>query len=383
MLPQADRRELPVRGPGSAHAHGHGAYARPEACANRRRRGRLQRLPETFAQNVEQAVQALLANGAKRILWVNLREAQGQYPGMNAVLVAAAHRYPELTVVDWNATTSGHPEWFQNDGIHLVHPGAIALATLIRTALDQPTAPPTVTPQQASAPAGAALAAAERAREQPSGGYVPRSSPLGCPAPTLATATSARCRTGGGVAPFRWTLSWGALPRGLRLEASGRITGTPTSARRASFVVTVTDAHGAKATRRELIARQQPVGLSALGPLDVALLASSLRHTAAKDPRPDLRATATFAACPPVWGSASVSEPCAWPTRHVGQRAGGAVVVCGRGHPPAPARMTAPTGTSRGSQDRSYVASTLCDRSAEVPPPSFECFWVSNQMGGG
>jgi hypothetical protein len=213
---------------------------------------------DTFAENVEQSVSALLANGAKRILWLNLREAQQQYPSMNAVLVAAAQRHPELTVVDWNSDARDHPEWFQNDGIHLVYPGAIALATLIHNAVNQPATPPaTVTPQQAPtqpAPRTQQVSTRQTAHSNKRPAVRP-------PAVLTARLPNAHVgqryagmlRASGGIGPFRWKLSSGVLPRGLRLEAYGRIIGKPTRAVRASFVVCVTDAHGAKATRREAI----------------------------------------------------------------------------------------------------------------------------------
>jgi hypothetical protein len=218
---------------------------------------------DTFAENVEESVSALLANGAKRILWLNLREAQQQYPSMNAVLVAAAQRHPELTVVDWNSDARDHPEWFQNDGIHLVYPGAIALATLIHDAVNQPaTSPATVTPQQAPTQQAPAVQAPRTQQVSSRQSAHSNRRPAVRP-PTILTARLPNARVGrryvstlkagGGVAPFRWKLSSGSLPKGLRLEASGRITGKPTRAVRASFVVSVTDARGARATRREVI----------------------------------------------------------------------------------------------------------------------------------
>jgi hypothetical protein len=76
--------------------------------------------PAEFAQHVEDSVDALLAAGVTRILWVNLREWQQQYVGMNQTLDAAAARHPELTILDWERTSHDHYSWFQGDGIHLV-----------------------------------------------------------------------------------------------------------------------------------------------------------------------------------------------------------------------------------------------------------------------
>ena len=53
----------------------------------------------------------------------------------------------------------------------------------------------------------------------------------------------------GGVAPYSWSVSAGSLPAGLSLNGgSGVISGTPTSATPASFIVRVTDSQGVAAT---------------------------------------------------------------------------------------------------------------------------------------
>jgi hypothetical protein len=50
----------------------------------------------------------------------------------NAVLAAGVDRYPGVAVLaDWNAVSSGHPEWFTPDQIHLEPAGAQALANLV------------------------------------------------------------------------------------------------------------------------------------------------------------------------------------------------------------------------------------------------------------
>jgi hypothetical protein len=54
---------------------------------------------------------------------------------MNDAIAAAATHHPELTIVDWNAYASGHPEWFQPDQVHLVGDGPRALARLFHSSL--------------------------------------------------------------------------------------------------------------------------------------------------------------------------------------------------------------------------------------------------------
>jgi sugar lactone lactonase YvrE len=62
------------------------------------------------------------------------------------------------------------------------------------------------------------------------------------PAATVGTAYSQTVAAGGGAKPYRFSLSSGALPAGLTLNATtGAVTGTPTAATTASFAVKVTD----------------------------------------------------------------------------------------------------------------------------------------------
>jgi large repetitive protein len=51
----------------------------------------------------------------------------------------------------------------------------------------------------------------------------------------------------GGVKPYKWSISSGALPAGITLSSKGMATGKPTAAGTFSFVVRVDDAAGAAA----------------------------------------------------------------------------------------------------------------------------------------
>lgn len=180
---------------------------------------------QTFAQSVEQSIDALLAAGVEHILWVNLREAHRSYVEMNAELLAASRRHPQVALVDWNDVSAGHPDWFQNDGIHLFYNGGIALATLLHGALAELLAPPpqvvVVSPPPPVAHVGRAYAA------------------------SLVAA--------GGTAPYTWKLVAGSLPAGLQLDPDGRIAGIPSTAGRARLTVRALDSQGrAVLTRTEL-----------------------------------------------------------------------------------------------------------------------------------
>jgi uncharacterized repeat protein (TIGR01451 family) len=88
---------------------------------------------------------------------------------------------------------------------------------------------------------------------------IPNVSPsLAFPAPPsgeVGVAYSSQLTVTDGTSPFAWTVSAGALPAGVTLNAStGLLSGTPTTAGTASFTVRVTDASNLTATRAVSIA---------------------------------------------------------------------------------------------------------------------------------
>ena len=90
----------------------------------------------TFATTIEAALTALRAAAVEHVLWVTLRAERQSYLRMNELIQEAASRHPELTIVDWNLYSRSHPDWFQEDGLHLGRDGAIGLATLVHRRLD-------------------------------------------------------------------------------------------------------------------------------------------------------------------------------------------------------------------------------------------------------
>jgi hypothetical protein len=69
------------------------------------------------------------------------------------------------------------------------------------------------------------------------------------PAGMVGTAYSGQLTATGGLAPYRWARTSGALPTGVVLDPSGRLSGTPTRAMSASVGLTVTDARGTSVGR--------------------------------------------------------------------------------------------------------------------------------------
>jgi peptidoglycan hydrolase-like protein with peptidoglycan-binding domain len=95
--------------------------------------------PATFAQDIDQVVTALNARAVQRIIFVNLstRRVSVDYTRSNAELAAAAQRYPNVSVLDWNSHSAG-PEktrWF-SDTVHLTSTGRAEFALFLRNQLD-------------------------------------------------------------------------------------------------------------------------------------------------------------------------------------------------------------------------------------------------------
>ena len=183
-----------------------------------------------FADSVETSLQALRKAGAQRVLWLTLRADRTSYLSMNDVIRAAATRHPELTVIDWNLFSRSHPDWFQDDGLHLDNVGALMMATLIHRSL-------------ANLGLVAALAVPELAITT-----------TALPPARVGRPYTTRLIASGGARPVVWTLKAGALPVGLRLTRDGWLRGTPKAVGRPAATLRVTDSARRTAARRFVLA---------------------------------------------------------------------------------------------------------------------------------
>jgi hypothetical protein len=90
--------------------------------------------PAVFRGRIDDAMTALA--GVQRVIWLNQHDWGPGRAAMNDELSAAASRYPNLDVVDWNAEVAAHPEDVYADSIHLTPPGQTAMAALVRQHYD-------------------------------------------------------------------------------------------------------------------------------------------------------------------------------------------------------------------------------------------------------
>jgi len=179
-----------------------------------------------YASEIDDTLAALDAASVKRIFWLTMRAAHHPYINMNDEINAAAASHPNMSVIDWNVYSRSHPEWFQADGLHLLSPGAQAMAGLIHDKLV------------------AAGVAAPPVRVKTTA----------LPAATRLHTYRSRLAAAGGIAPYTWSLT-GRLPVGLHLRSSGLISGEPRGTSRGVFtlVVRVKDAVGQTVTRKLLL----------------------------------------------------------------------------------------------------------------------------------
>jgi Putative Ig domain len=182
---------------------------------------------DLYAAELADVLDALHAVDVKRVFVLTLRASRHPYLTMNDAIRAEAAKRADVSVIDWNLYSRSHPEWFQDDDLHLTWNGAIAMATLVNKQL---------------LAAGVAVPP-------------PRVTTSSLPTGVGGRPYAARLRAASGTAPYRWSLV-GRLPLGLHLRSSGLLSGTPRRGDAAgvyTFVVRVVDVDGQAGTRKLLL----------------------------------------------------------------------------------------------------------------------------------
>jgi hypothetical protein len=90
--------------------------------------------PADVAAAIDPMMQALLAAGVQHVIWPTYVERVSEWTDSNVALTAAASRWPQLTVPDWNAVAIHHDEWFV-DYAHMNTTGLRAFAAFLRPAV--------------------------------------------------------------------------------------------------------------------------------------------------------------------------------------------------------------------------------------------------------
>lgn len=96
---------------------------------------------DNFGARIDAMMNALVARGVRRVIWINLSERSGRadFVAVNRALAAAPARWRQLIVLDWRAgaagTASDRNRWFSSDGHHLTATGQAQFARFIRDAV--------------------------------------------------------------------------------------------------------------------------------------------------------------------------------------------------------------------------------------------------------
>jgi hypothetical protein len=175
--------------------------------------------PDTYDDGLDRVMKAAVAAGVDRVVWITLRASRPNYAEINEAIAAAARRWPQLVVADWDAESRDRA-WF-SDGVHMNDEGAPAFARFFRPLLLA----------ACGAPCG------------PDGSML-----------TIRTSKLRVARVGtpyagtivirGGATPYKLVVR--GLPRPLHVGSDGRVTGRPRSSGRFSLSVDVTDRDGVR-----------------------------------------------------------------------------------------------------------------------------------------
>ena len=96
---------------------------------------------QQFREEIDQTM-AVLA-GVPKVIWLTVSEFTQSRVDVNKEILAAAERYPNIQLADWNGTWLPNRHAFASrDGLHLTRPGAQAMAALIASVVGAPPAAP-------------------------------------------------------------------------------------------------------------------------------------------------------------------------------------------------------------------------------------------------
>ena len=121
---------------------------------------------------------------------------------------------------------------------------------------------------------------------------------------TVGTSyTATNLSATGGVSPYTWSVTAGALPGGLTLSSTGQITGQPTVSGTFNFTAKVTDADGGTSTANLSIV------VNPAAPLTVATTSGSLPQGTLNTAYPSTNLSATGGVQPYTWSITSGALP--------------------------------------------------------------------------
>jgi len=89
-------------------------------------------VPSDYAADIDRVMQALVRQNVTTVIWVTMQARRALYRTTNAAIGAAAKRWPQIRIADWDGASAAKPRWFVGDGLHLTSAGAVGLARFLR-----------------------------------------------------------------------------------------------------------------------------------------------------------------------------------------------------------------------------------------------------------
>jgi len=89
-------------------------------------------VPSDYGADIDRVMQALVRQNVTTVIWVTMQERRALYRTTNAAIRAAAKRWPQIRVADWDDASAARRTWFVDDGLHLTSAGAVGLARFLR-----------------------------------------------------------------------------------------------------------------------------------------------------------------------------------------------------------------------------------------------------------
>jgi hypothetical protein len=89
---------------------------------------------DLLAEETVRSIFELVAESSKVVV-INTAVPRPYRDANNELVARLATEFPNVRVVDWNAISVGHPEYFAPDGVHLVATGVSAYVMAIDEAL--------------------------------------------------------------------------------------------------------------------------------------------------------------------------------------------------------------------------------------------------------
>jgi lysophospholipase L1-like esterase len=94
---------------------------------------------QQFREEIDQTMAVL--SGVPKVVWITVSEFTQSRVDVNREILAAAQRYPNIVLADWNGIWLANRAFTSHDGLHLKPAGQAAFAAMVAQVVGAPPAP--------------------------------------------------------------------------------------------------------------------------------------------------------------------------------------------------------------------------------------------------